>query len=491
MQRKGSIVFLLLTQFWLFASAVTAASSQTESPLKLDQIERLLEIKFEDVLLAREISRRGVTFRLDERTLDRLLKRGLGEKAHQALRQQEEAQAYSAFVNATDDPAKQLLLGKAFLQQHSRSTRAAEVATAVARLELDAFKANFQVFTNSPDAAKLQQLLQAGQSILRQQADVATSLTVTTFLALATARGTLEGFYQELEPGQALVGQAIRLLRDEAVLGDVRALQQELRVRAMGELQRAQALYLLRQSNSDPDQVLLLLNTAIQSAPLTVGREARTFWLQALAREQSYQRQLKDLTALAANAAGRQVICTRLEGIRTKLVEDYTRVIALSTEPKERALHEEASAALKKLVNSPAPCTPTTTEVSPPPMPAAQRARKVNNTTAKLRTIFIRSKTVYLRPNQLEAALLKRPAFQTGEWRIIRNEKEADLIMEITLPFLSWNWTYEITQRTNMALLATGRVREATAGTAIPRLVDEILLSLKQIRTQEQAEAQK
>ena len=491
MPRKVSIVFLLPIQLWLLASAITASAYQTESPLKLNQIERLLEIKFEDELLAREISRRSVAFRLDERTLERLLKRGLGEQAHRALRQQEEGQAYSAFVTAVDDPFRRLLLGKTFLQQHPRSARAAEVRAVVARLELDAFNTNFQVFNNSPDAAKLQQLLQAGQAILGQQTDVATSLTVTTLLALATAKGTLEGFYQELDPGQAMVGQAIRLLRDEVAGGELRALQQELRVRALSELQRAQALYLLRQSNSDPEQVLLLLNTAIQSAPLTVGNEARTFWLQALAREQFYQRQLKDLSTLHANVRARQVICTLLEGIRTKLVEDYTRVIALSTEPKGKTLHEEAGAALKKLVNSPPPCSPTIAEVSPPPTPESQRARKVNNTIPKLKAIFIRSKTVYLKPNQLEAALLKRPAFQADEWRIIRNEKEADLVMEITLPFLSWNWTYEITQRANMTLLATGRVREATASTAVPRLVDEILVSLKQIRIQEQAEVQK
>lgn len=490
MQRKLSIVFLLLTQLWLTVIASTASAYQTEAPLKLNQIERLLEIKFEDELLAREINRRGMAFRLDERTLERLLKRGLGEQARRALMQQEETQAYNAFANTTEDLTKRLLLGKAFLQQHPRSVRAAEVAATVARLELDTFKTNFQIFNTNPDAAKLQQLLQAGRSILSQPADVATSLTVTTLLALATAKGTLEGFYQELEPGQALVGQAIRLLRDEVGASDARGVQQELRVRALGELLRAQALYLLRQTNSDPEQVLLTLNNAIQAAPLTIGKEARTFWLQALAREQDYQRQLKELATLRANAAGRQVICARLEGIRTKLVEDYTRVIALSAEPKERSLHEEAGAALKKLVNSPAPCALGVPEVSPPPLPVAQRARKVN-ASPRLRTIFIRSKTVYLRPNQLEAALLKRPDFQGGEWRIIRNEKEADLVMEITLPFLSWNWTYEITQRTNLALLATGRVREATAGTAIPRLVDEVLLSLKQIRLQEQAEAQK
>ncbi len=491
MQRYLASFGLLLTLLWLSVTASAASAAQTEPPLKLNQIERLLDIKFEDELLAREITRRGLAFRLDEHSLEKLQKRGLGEQARRALNQQEEIQAYNAFTNAADDPAKRLALGKAFLQQHPQSARASDVEAAVGKLELDAFKNNFQLFNQNPDAARLQQLLQAGPALLKQQPAVAASLTVTTLLALATAKGTLDGFYQELEQSQALVGQAIRLLGDEVAAGATRELQQELSVRALGELQRAQALYLLRQANPDPEQALVVLSKASQAAPLTVGKEARTFWLQALAREFSYQRQLKELTALSANAADRQIVCARLDGLRIKLVEDYTRVIALSAEPRERALNEEAGAALKKLVNSAPPCAQATPEARISPMPAAQRARKVTDTGPKLKTIFIRSKTVYLKPNQLEAALLKRPDFQAGEWRIIRNEKEADLVLEISLPFLSWNWTFEITQRTTAALLAAGKVREATAGVAVPRLVDEVLPGLAQIRLQEQAERQK
>lgn len=482
MQRSFSVVFLLLAQVWLFAAFTPTWAFQNEAPLKLNQIERLLEIKFEDELLAREINRRGMAFRLDERILERLLKRGLGEQARRALHQQEEAQAYTAYAATTDDVPKRLMLGKAFLQQHPQSNRAAEVSAEVARLELEAFKNSFQLFNATPDNTKLQQLLQSGRLLLSRQSDVAVSLTVTTLLALATATGTLEGFYQDLEPSQILVGQALRLLTGEVVAVDARALQQELSVRALGELKRAQALFLLRQTNSDPEQALSVLSSAIQLAPLTVGREARTFWLQALARELSYQRQLAEFVTISAGAAEKQTGCKRLEEVRAKLVDDYTRVIALSTEPKEKGLHDEAGTALKKLVNSPTPCSLATSTASPPPMPQAHRARKIQNTSPKLRTIFIRSKTVYLRPNQLEAALLKRPDFQTGEWRITRNEKDADLVMEITLPFLSWNWTYEITQRSNLALLATGKVREATAGAAIPRLLDQVMSSLKQIR---------
>lgn len=489
---RSLLIFGFLTALaWPWAVTSVTLAFQIEPPLKLNQIERLLDIKFEDGLLAREITRRGVAFRLDERTLERLQKRGLAEQSRRALNQQEELLAYNAFANAADDPAKRLLLGKAFLQHHSQSLRASEVVAEVSRLEVEAFKSNFQLFNKTPDIAKLQQLLQAGQILLKQSPNVATTMTVTTLLALATAQGALEDFYQELEQSQVLVGQAIRLLINDVAANGNRELQQELSARALGELQRAQALFLLRQTTPDPEQALQVLDSAVQAAPLTVGKEARTFWLQALARELIYQRQLNALILQSPNVAERQVVCLRIEALRIKLVEDYTRVIALSAEPKEHALRDEANVALKKLVNSAPPCAETNLGASTLPAPTAQRARKVTDTGPKLRTIFIRSKTVYLKPNQLEAALLKHPDFHAGEWRILRNEREADLVMEISLPFLSWNWTFELTQRSSGALLGAGKVREATAGTAVPRLVEEFLLVLKQIRRQEQAERQK
>src|SRR5205085_3512754 len=145
----------------------------------------------------------------------------------------------------------------------------------------------------------------------------------------------------------------------------------------------------------------------------------------------------------------RQAICAGLSGIRERLVEDYTRVVALSADAKGRSLQDEANLALKKLLNSPPPCTEPTanpTELKNPPAPAtSKRARKVKPDEPKLRTIFISSKTTFLSPRLLEDALLKQPDFQNGGWRIIRNQKEADLVVEINLPFLSWNWTFEVT----------------------------------------------
>jgi hypothetical protein len=65
--------------------------------------------------------------------------------------------------------------------------------------------------------------------------------------------------------------------------------------------------------------------------------------------------------------------------------------------------------------------------------------------------------------------LLKQPDFQNGGWRIIRNQKEADLVVEINLPFLSWNWMFEVTQPATATLLATGNVARGAGHAAVPR----------------------
>jgi hypothetical protein len=462
-----------------------------DASLKLNQIERLLDIQFEDALLAREIKRRGIAFKVDERLIERLLKRGLGTQAKLALWLHEETKAYAAFAQESSDLAKRLTLAQSFLKQYPQSEHAAFVGTEIKRLEYENLRAGFQTFSLAPDAHNLNQLIQTGQSFLLNMPESDQTGTVVTWLALATARGTLAGFYQNLEQGQNWAKQAINWLNRSTEAQDNKEFSAAHRLRSLAELHRAQALYLLRQPDPDPERGLLLLSRAVQAEPTGVGTEPLTFWLQAMVREISYQQQLKGFSNGEPSSPERRGACAKLIGIKELLVEDYTHVVTMSKGPKDQPLREEAAATLKKLLSASSPCD------APPGAPdkdraaiqsapiAQQRARKVKPDTPKLRTIFIQSKTVYLKPNQLEAALLKRPEFQSGDWRIIRNQKAADYVVEISLPFMTWNWSFEVTQPATTALLATGKVREATAGMAVPRLAEALHTILQQLRAAE------
>ena len=102
--------------------------------------------------------------------------------------------------------------------------------------------------------------------------------------------------------------------------------------------------------------------------------------------------------------------------------------------------------------------------------------------TRAARTIHIRSKTIYLKPKLLEDELLKLPDFKEMGLKITGDPKEADLVMEVTLPFLTWMWTYVVTHQASNTPIANGKIREITAGTASPKLARDLVTSLQALR---------
>jgi hypothetical protein len=99
------------------------------------------------------------------------------------------------------------------------------------------------------------------------------------------------------------------------------------------------------------------------------------------------------------------------------------------------------------------------------------------------RTIYVRSKTIYLKPKLLEDELLKQPDFQALGLKITSDAKEADLVVDVTLPFLTWTWTYVVTHQASNTQLADGKIREITAGLASPKLAKDIAARLQTLRT--------
>jgi hypothetical protein len=97
-------------------------------------------------------------------------------------------------------------------------------------------------------------------------------------------------------------------------------------------------------------------------------------------------------------------------------------------------------------------------------------------------TIHIRSKTVYLNAALLEAELRKLPEFQALKLKTVNDAKEADLVVEVTLPFLTWMWNFTVTHRTGNTLIASGKLRELTAATAAPKLAKDLATRLQTLR---------
>jgi uncharacterized caspase-like protein len=99
------------------------------------------------------------------------------------------------------------------------------------------------------------------------------------------------------------------------------------------------------------------------------------------------------------------------------------------------------------------------------------------------KTIHVRSTTIFLKPKLLEDELLKQPDFQALRLKFVADVKDADLVVDVTLPFLTWTWTYVVTHQASNTQLANGKIREITAGLASPKLAKDMAARLQTLRT--------
>ena len=334
--------------------------TQNPPPLTLSQIERLLEIKAEDEVIAREVRARGIAFRLADQTLERLVSLGAGDLTRQSLLRQEARAAYQAYANEKQDAAKRLALGKEFLRKYPQSEFAGEVAAGNLKAMREIFSANFQSFSRNPDAQKLDRLLALGHELLGQQPERAVVVEVTTQLALATGRGMLGNFYNDLEQSRAYANQALKLLEETPAHSGIEPeANARLRIASESLLLQVQGLYLLRQPEPAAEQSIVFLTKAAELKDGPSANDPITFWLRALASDQVYQKLRDEYRALAKTERLRapgQALCAKITPLATQIIGDYARVIALSGAAETRALHDEALAALTSFSNSDRPC---------------------------------------------------------------------------------------------------------------------------------------
>jgi hypothetical protein len=98
------------------------------------------------------------------------------------------------------------------------------------------------------------------------------------------------------------------------------------------------------------------------------------------------------------------------------------------------------------------------------------------------RTIHIRPRTIYLNPDVLKAELSKLPEFQDLKLKIVNDANEADLVVEVRLPALTWMWNYTVTHRSSNVVLTSGKMRGLTDGTVSPKLAKELVSRLQDLR---------
>ena len=97
------------------------------------------------------------------------------------------------------------------------------------------------------------------------------------------------------------------------------------------------------------------------------------------------------------------------------------------------------------------------------------------------RTIFIRSKSVYFKPQSLEQALVNRDEFQDWQLVVTRDEADADLVIEVARKLFTNRFVYNVIDPRANRVLMGGRIG-SLGGTVEGQLADSFVKKLRRVR---------
>lgn len=97
----------------------------------------------------------------------------------------------------------------------------------------------------------------------------------------------------------------------------------------------------------------------------------------------------------------------------------------------------------------------------------------------KYRTIQVKSDTVYLKTPAMERALTDHPKFAGWDMKIVQHAEEAELLLVVKRPFLTFDWTYTVTEVKTGKKLADGRITARDGGKAASTIADQLVNTLK------------
>lgn len=99
------------------------------------------------------------------------------------------------------------------------------------------------------------------------------------------------------------------------------------------------------------------------------------------------------------------------------------------------------------------------------------------NQAAKI-LVFARSDTVYMKSATIRSWLQREPEFNQLSLAFTVNQGQADYYVEVTRPFLTWDWTYCVVKTKSGKVVASGKVTAATAERAARAFAPKIIQAL-------------
>jgi hypothetical protein len=118
---------------------------------------------------------------------------------------------------------------------------------------------------------------------------------------------------------------------------------------------------------------------------------------------------------------------------------------------------------------------------------AAEEAARIAETSPKnllrrAHIVYVSSNSSFFEAVQLQNALRKRDEFDLWQMAIVDGwdkRNVADIVVEIDRPLFTYTFTYQITNRSNGIVLATGKVTAFDGNAAAPQLAERILNEIK------------
>lgn len=101
---------------------------------------------------------------------------------------------------------------------------------------------------------------------------------------------------------------------------------------------------------------------------------------------------------------------------------------------------------------------------------------RVTDPSAILRTaktVFVHSKTVFVKDSEVENALRKRPEFQAWGMVVTRDESRADLIVEVERKVFTKRFVFAVVEPQTLTVVASGKARSIVFGDSIAHKVAE------------------
>ena len=90
-------------------------------------------------------------------------------------------------------------------------------------------------------------------------------------------------------------------------------------------------------------------------------------------------------------------------------------------------------------------------------------------------SIFVESHTIWMKGNLLQDALYVRPEMRDWGIRIIDDRNEADVYIDVTRPFLTYDWIFKMISPKTGMVLGTGKVTAIDGPAAAQRLAIDIV----------------